>query len=61
MIVQGSKPKKNDMEEKIRLGVKIDGIMEIVSGMMNLRYFWTNRCDMQTTEKEDLGLAKEIY
>ena len=61
MTVQGSKTKKNYIEEKNQIGVKIDGIMEIVLGMMNLRYFWTNRCIMQRTEKEDLGLAEEIY
>ena len=61
MTVQGSKTKKNYIKEKNQIGFKIDGIMEIVWRMMNLRYFWTNRCDMQTTEKEDLGLAEEIY
>lgn len=33
----------------------------MVLEMMNLRYFWTNSCDMQAIEKEDLGLAGEIY
>ena len=46
MTVQGNKTKKNYIKEKNQIGFKIDGIMEIVWGMMNSRYFWTNRCDM---------------